>query len=248
VHATSIAERIERGDVAASMADEEGADEIDRLSRRVLQCVRVFGAVLDRYSETVCGRVVETTRRPGSNLPRELRREIRVLEGVAERLEAPSTGHDASPRTFEGDCVLVVYGRNDAAREKVARFLAKLGLEPILLDEEVAEGRTLIEKLDGQIRPEFAVVLVTGDDVGALASASSALRPRARQNVILELGFCLGRFGRARVSALYEDGVELPSDFCGVEYTAFDANGGWKLKLARELHHAGLRFDPLRAL
>ena len=44
--------------------------------------------------------------------------------------------------------MLVVYGRNEAAREKVARYLAKLGLEPILLDEQAAQGRTLIEKLD----------------------------------------------------------------------------------------------------
>ena len=91
-------------------------------------------------------------------------------------------------------------------------------------------------------------MLLTADDVGGLASAAPALRPRARQNVILELGFCVGRFGRSRVSGLYEDGVELPSDFCGVEYTPLDANGGWKLKLARELYDAGLRFDPVKAL
>jgi predicted nucleotide-binding protein len=168
----------------------------------------------------------------------------RYLHSACER--AVAAVHDAD-RAVRSD-VLVVYGRNEAAREKVARYLTKLGLEPILLDEQAAQGRTLIEKLDDQMHPAFSVVLLTADDVGGLAAPPGELRPRARQNVILELGFCVGRFGRSRVSALYEAGVELPSDYCGVEYAPLDANGGWKLKLARELLDAGLRFDPLKAL
>ena len=92
------------------------------------------------------------------------------------------------------------------------------------------------------------MVLLTGDDVGGPASEPRKLRPRARQNVIFELGFSIAKLNRERVCALYEEGVELPTDFHGVEYKPLDAAGAWKAKLARELHEAGLRFDPLRIL
>jgi predicted nucleotide-binding protein len=152
------------------------------------------------------------------------------------------------PRAPPDDRVLVVYGRNEEVREKVARFLMKLGLEPVLLEEQAAHGRTLIEKLEAQHPLAFAVVLLTGDDVGGIAAQSCTLRPRARQNVIFELGYAIARLGRERVCVLYEKGVELPSDFHGVEYKALDVAGAWKTKLARELYEAGLRFDPVDAL
>ena len=83
---------------------------------------------------------------------------------------------------------------------------------------------------------------------GRHAGVSEPLRRRARQNVIFELGFSVGRLGREHVCALYEDGVELPSDIHGVEYTALDTAGAWRGKVARELYEAGLRFDPLKVI
>jgi len=133
-------------------------------------------------------------------------------------------------------------------REEVARLLMKLGVEPILLDEQAAMGRTLIEKLEAQTDMSFAIVILTGDDLGSFPRESGAPRPRARQNVIFELGFSVGQLGRDRVCALYEEGVELPSDIHGVEYTVIDGAGAWRAKLARELHEAGFRFDPLKIL
>jgi len=186
----------------------------------------------------------------GGGLLDGLRTELRELESVAERLgDAPlvlgpgPAGPEAPQRT-----VLVVHGRNVAAKEMVARFLMKLDLEPILLDEQAAHGRTLMEKLEAYSRVSFAVVLLTGDDVGALVAERRNLRPRARQNVIFELGFSLGNLTRHRVCALYQEGVELPSDLHGVEYQPFDPAGAWKSKLARELHAAGVQFDPMKVL
>src|SRR2546425_11774619 len=125
----------------------------------------------------------------------------------------------------------------------------KLGFEPVLLDEQAAHGRTLIEKLEAQSSLDFAVVLLTGDDVGALGSSEPQhLRRRARQNVIFELGYSIAKLSRECVCALYEEGVELPSDFRGVEYKLLDAAGAWKSKLAKELLEAGFQFDPLNAL
>lgn len=89
----------------------------------------------------------------------------------------------------------------------------------------------------------FAVVLMTPDDVGGLAG-SATLRPRARQNVVFELGFFIGKLGPANVAAILKDDVEKPSDFDGVVYITFDAGSRWKTDLARELHHAKVPFDP----
>jgi predicted nucleotide-binding protein len=80
---------------------------------------------------------------------------------------------------------------------------------------------------------------LTPDDLGR-ANGSTDLRARARQNVILELGYFLGRLGRTRVCALHRGGVELPSDFQGVVYIEFDSAGAWRAKLAQEFVEAKL--------
>ena len=48
----------------------------------------------------------------------------------------------------------------------VARFLDKLDLEPIILHEQPEGGRTLIEKFEDYADVDYAIVLVTADDVG----------------------------------------------------------------------------------
>lgn len=73
-------------------------------------------------------------------------------------------------------------------------------------------------------------------------------KKRARQNVILELGFFLGKLGRKRVCALYEEGVEIPSDYDGVIFVPLDKNGAWHLSLAKELKAAGLSIDLNKAI
>jgi predicted nucleotide-binding protein len=87
------------------------------------------------------------------------------------------------------------------------------------------------------------VVLLTPDDVGAAASARDKLNPRARQNVILELGYFTGRLGRGRVCGLFKPGVELPSDLHGVLFLELDSQGAWKTKLAQELLTAKMQID-----
>jgi predicted nucleotide-binding protein len=137
--------------------------------------------------------------------------------------------------------VFVVHGHDNAAKEGTARFLEKIGLQPIILHEQPSSGRTIIEKFEtysGDIA--FAVVLLTPDDVGAASAESSSLRKRARQNVIMELGYFMGRLGRNRVCALHKGGVELPSDYQGVLYIEMDEAGAWKSKLAQEFVQAKL--------
>ena len=87
------------------------------------------------------------------------------------------------------------------------------------------------ENFEAHLSPSassFAVILMTCDDLGRLNEAGEDDRPRARQNVVLELGFAMGVLGRRRVAILHEDGVELPSDIKGVAYYPLDAGGAWK--------------------
>src|SRR5437667_139708 len=151
----------------------------------------------------------------GTDQREDLKTDLRELGSVAQELglrtgvlESDAARAGSEPRAESK--VLVVYGRNREMKEQVARFLMKLGLEPILLDEQPAMGRTLIEKLEAQAEIAFAVDIMTGDDVGGLATEPRTLRPRARQNVILELGFSVANLTRERVCALYEAGGGAP--------------------------------------
>ncbi len=145
-------------------------------------------------------------------------------------------GAGLEPIAFNTREVFVVHGHDEEAKESVARFLEKLGLDAIILHEQPNQGRTVIEKFETCSKNvAFAVVLLTPDDFGHAADKPEKLESRARQNVILELGYFMGRLGRTRVCALYKGGVELPSDFQGVVYLELDPSGAWKRKLAQEL-------------
>ena len=104
-------------------------------------------------------------------------------------------------------------------------------------------GQTIIEKFERHSDVGFAVVLVTPDDIGAAEQDPVKTKKRARQNVILELGYFIGKLGRKRVCSLYVEGVELPSDIHDVFYIPYDRNGKWRSKLTKEIQGAGIRVD-----
>ncbi|UJW23285.1 MULTISPECIES: TIR domain-containing protein [Pseudomonas] len=135
--------------------------------------------------------------------------------------------------------VFVVHGHDEGARETIARFLQKIGFEPIILHEQANQGRTVIEKVERYGDVGFAVVLLTPDDEGCAKGGVPV--PRARQNVLLELGYFIGRLGRGRVCALKRGSVEIPSDYAGVVYESLEGN--WKHALGRELEEAGYEID-----
>ncbi len=144
--------------------------------------------------------------------------------------------------------VFVVHGRDEYAQETVARFLEKLDLEPVILHEQPSKGRTIIEKFEDHADVAFAVILLTPDDLGGLNDGQPELKPRARQNVILELGFFLGKLGRQGVCSLVKSDVETPSDYDGVVYTKLDDEGAWKLNLVQELKAAGFNIDANKVI
>ena len=144
--------------------------------------------------------------------------------------------------------IFVIHGHDDSARETVARFLEKVGLEPVILHEQPNKGRTIIEKFEEYADVRFAVVLLTPDDAGAVKAPNPDLRPRARQNVVFEFGYFIGRLGRERVCALAKGDIESPSDSDGILYVPLDDNDGWKMQLLRELKAADFDVDANQAL
>ena len=138
--------------------------------------------------------------------------------------------------------VFVVHGHNEAVKEKVARFLEHLKLSPVILHEQVDGGRTIIEKFEANAENvDFAVVLLTADDKGK-ANNGKSYNSRARQNVIFEMGYFVGKLSRGHVFLLLEAGVEEPSDLEGIVYTSLSDN--WKIKLFKELQDCGYKIDP----
>ena len=150
------------------------------------------------------------------------------------------------PQTVSTNRVFVIHGRDYGTRDTVARFLEGLGLEAVILEEQPDRGLTVIEKFEENASGDFVVALLTPDDVGGLSN--DQLQPRARQNVILELGYFIGRLGRDKVRALVKGDLEIPSDYAGVLYIPMDEASGWQMRLIREMKNAGLDIDANRAL
>lgn len=153
----------------------------------------------------------------------------------------PSQGVEKTQSENKKD-VFIVHGHDEVVLLKVKDFLQSLTLNPIILHDEADEGLTVIEKFEKHSSVSFAVILLTPDDEGYEHGKESQKRSRARQNVILEMGFFLGKLGRGNVRALYKEDVEIPSDYAGVLFVKFEGDD-WKLKLAKEMKVAGLDLD-----
>jgi predicted nucleotide-binding protein len=222
-------------------------------NRDLLKSIFTAASIADEYSSI--GPMFISGRRKSLNEEVEefrddVKRYIRRLESTKNRLEiyerteieVASNQKRQSNQTTTMSAFLV-HGHDEGCREMVARFLEKLGINAIILHEQASRNLTIIEKLEKNSDVDFAVILLTPDDVGNSSSSKDDLNLRARQNVILELGYFIGKLGRDKVCALKKEDLELPSDFLGVVYTPIDANGGWKLLLAKELKAAGFPID-----
>jgi len=139
--------------------------------------------------------------------------------------------------------VFIVHGHDESTQNKAARFVEKLGFEAIILHEKASSGRTIIEKIEHYSDVGFAIVLYTPDDVGNVKSEAENLNVRARQNVVFEHGYLIGRLGRENVSALVDGKLELPNDISGVVYISLDEGAAWQLQLAKEMKQSGYDID-----
>ena len=140
--------------------------------------------------------------------------------------------------------VFIVHGHDNAAKQEMARTLENAGFEAIILHEQADTGLTIIEKIERYTDVNYAVVLYTECDLGrSKKDPIEKERNRARQNVVFEHGYLIGKLGREHVSALVKGNVETPGDINGVVYTKMDEDGAWKMILARNMKAVGLDVD-----
>ena len=193
------------------MAIDEYASSVVSIGGGDLKPYRAFAACKDVTDEFILGP-------PG----------YKAIQEGREYGESEATG---------GQRVFIVHGHDHGLKNGVARFVTAVGLEPIILHERPNQGQTVIEKFEREADAGFAVVLCTADDLAESQRAleahtgsvdKTALRLRARQNVIFELGYFVGRIKRSRVAILLDQDVELPSDLSGVIYIS-RANWGTEL-------------------
>jgi predicted nucleotide-binding protein len=165
-----------------------------------------------------------------------------ALDAAASILEDDHFGELRPENSDEDDGaapssrVFIVHGHDAKAKGELEILLRDIGLEPIVLHRQPDEGQTVIEKFERYTDVGYAFVVLTPDDVAysadqdALADGARQKEWRARQNVILELGFFIGRLGRSRVCCLYRGcvcclyrgSVTLPSDINGLLYKRFE--------------------------
>ena len=133
--------------------------------------------------------------------------------------------------------VFIVHGHDELLLAQVNLLLTQLKLEPIVLKNEPNGGlNSIFDKLIQNADVGYAIVLFTPDDVGGKKAEEYNLKTRARQNVVLELGYFAGKLGKDRVCFLNNGVEELPSDISGITYSdGLD----WKYKIIDELKVAG---------
>lgn len=236
------------------------ASHLDAIRRRAKMLIRNFYGENSKYLKDIqnirfyrFGPVGEQVNRQawssGSNkmmnLFNTMKEEILLFDTTAD------TAAVQPDQVEVGDKVFIVHGRDESMKQSVARVLEKLGLEPIILHEQPDRGRTIIEKFIDYSNVGFALVLLSPDDMAYQRNADpESAKPRARQNVILELGYFLGKLGRDRVVALHtqDEGFEMPSDYSGVLFVPFDISGRWQFDLVRELKASGYEVDANKLL
>lgn len=139
--------------------------------------------------------------------------------------------------------IFIVHGHDDSAKNELARFIEKIGLTAIILHEQANGGKTIIEKIEEYANTVgFAIILYTACDKGKSKNEND-LKDRARQNVVFEHGYFVGKLGRKRVIALNKEHIETPSDINGIIYIPMDSAGAWEMRIIQELKTAGYTID-----
>lgn len=199
-----------------------------------------FGALSEEEQRKLRGDIVD-----------EFPINISFLESTKKKLPLYEIGANVNSEAQffvdKDNSIFIVHGRDRATLLEVERFIGRVtDCKPTILGDEPNCGKNLLDKFIGAARrSRYAVVLMTGDDEGRLSTDDNGLKPRARQNVVFELGFFIGALGQENVAVLYEESVELPSDFNGITYISLD--GEWKANLGRDLRSAGIEVDMNKA-
>ncbi|MFI2818795.1 TIR domain-containing protein [Vreelandella piezotolerans] len=171
---------------------------------------------------------------------------------------APTNGgsEHASPETLAASVsqpkqVFVVHGHDETAKEQLELVLHKLGIDHFILANSGGGGLTIIEALEAKIgqnstATSFGIVLMTPDDMGYPQNkGADAIQPRARQNVVLEMGMLISSIGRRNIAILVKGHLERPSDADGILYIPFNNHVKETVpRLANRLKESGFVLNP----
>jgi predicted nucleotide-binding protein len=177
--------------------------------------VLVLSAIDSTYSSGLCGLRTNRTQARFENV------DIAAVRTSEHEIDQAST-QISQAMTYPGNKnVFIVHGHDEAKKWELKNFLTKLGVRPIVLHEQDDLGKVIIEKFEYYAsQSAFAFILMTPDDQTTVASSDEA-KWRARQNVIMELGWFMAKLGRNRVGVLYKGDLEIPSDIYGLLYLEF---------------------------
>ena len=157
------------------------------------------------------------------------------LEEIAE--EDASMPTIVQPMNFEK--VFIVHGHDGELKQSVARIVEKQGINAVILTEQANQGKTIIEKFENYSDVGGAICLFTADDFGRSKKENTDC-VRARQNVVFETGYFIGKLGRKHIFILADEGVEMPSDLDGVVCTN---TVNWQFELLKEMKAMGYTVD-----
>ena len=179
--------------------------------------------IWDSYNYDLLRRIFDTDEYAGEygdyitgDLEKDLRLKLTILRSILGKLamlalETPlmkMRADPAHPRSVDNGKVFLVHGRDVNAKNRVENFLRKGGLNVIVLEDQPNLGQVLIEKVEANSDVAYAVIVATPDDFGGLEGGAEG--PRARENVIFETGFFIGKIGRARVAFLHRVSGSVP--------------------------------------
>lgn len=222
----------------------------ERSTGTAIQIKTTNGAIVNWYPTT--GTInFQGDATASSTLKNRLEQVLGVEVAATQPSFSPIGAADVMPAKVEAKGkVFVVHGHDQTSREQLELILHKLGLDPFVLQNTGGGGLTIIEALEQEIGPEtaevkFGIVLLTPDDLGyAKTDGVENAQPRARQNVVLEMGMLLSSVGRANVAILKKGHVDVPSDAQGILYLGFNDHVKEVVpRLVDRLRHAGFVLD-----
>ena len=168
-----------------------------------------------------------------------------ILEGYLEDLKEEESSINTKEEVSEKEInknyskVFIVHGHNEELKLGVARIIERQGIEVIILHEQVNQGMTIIEKIEENSDVNCAICLFTADDIGR-AKNEKEEQNRARQNVIFETGYFIGKLGRKNVIIIANNDIEIPSDLQGIVYTN---DNNWEFDVLKGLKSIGYNID-----
>lgn len=208
-------------------------------------------AAARRLAETLIDRMAEPREsRPPALSAESGQRSAELAASIAADIRSPAPDPDKVANS-----VFLVHGHDHAFRDEVERHLLTLGVQPVVLSKVKGGSKSLLDKFETlATQASFAVVLVSPDDLGASrlqyesqkSGGHHTLKYRARENVILELGFFYGRLGWDHVFVVRKSAqdpwpdFEIPSDLAGAVIFDTAAEVDWRDELAEKLRDARL--------